>query len=252
MPTLSDLKALLLSHSNPELKAYADTLFSWTGTTAYGRMLDGKTNISLEKDLITVENKGLDDYPDLQNVFLLLFTDFIKSEASRDKSRPYLLILDEAWKLFQTPSGLQFAIEAYRTFRKFFGGIWCISQNYKDYLFNQDIRNAIFPNTTSIFILKQRAIDWKDFAETLQVNEAEIEAIKSLEVKKGEYSEIFFMQDSGKSILRILPDPLGYYICTSDPMDKSAIEEEEKKNPELTKLQVLKQLSKKRKEHAYL
>lgn len=251
VPTLSDLRAMLLKHPNPELKAYADTLFSWTGETAYGRMLDGPTNISLAKDLITVETKGLDDYPDLQNVFLLLFTDYIKSEASRDKSRPYLLILDEAWKLFQTPSGLQFAIEAYRTFRKFFGGIWCISQNYKDYLFNQEIKNAIFPNTTSLFVLKQRAIDWKDFAETLQLNDAEVEAIKSLEVKKGEFSELFFMQDTGRSILRVLPDPLGYYICTSDPVDKTVIEEEEKRNPNISKLEILKILANKRKEHLY-
>lgn len=251
IPTLSDLRKMLSDHSNPEMKAYADTLFSWTGETAYGRMLDGKTNISLQKDLITVETKGLDDYPDLQNVFLLLFTDYIKSEASRDKSRPYLLILDEAWKLFQTPSGLQFAIEAYRTFRKFFGGIWCISQNYKDYLFNQEIKNAIFPNTTSIFVLKQRAIDWKDFAETLQVNESEIEAIKSLEVKKGEYSELFFMQDTGRAILRVLPDPLSYYICTSDPADKTVIEEEEKKNPNLSKIEILKILAQKRRGVTY-
>ncbi len=251
IPILSDLRALLKSHSNVEMNAYADTLFSWTGETAYGRMLDGKTNISLDKDLITVETKGLDDYPDLQNVFLLLFTDYIKSEAARDKRRPYLLILDEAWKLFQTPSGLQFAIEAYRTFRKFYGGIWCISQNYKDYLFNQEIRNAIFPNTTSIFVLKQRSIDWKDFQETLQLNEAEVEAIKSLEVKKGEFSEIFFMQDAGRSILRIIPDPLGYYICTSDPVDKTVIEEEEKKNPQLSKIEVLKTLANQRKEKLY-
>lgn len=248
VPTLSDLRTFLSEHVNPELKAYADTLYSWTGETAYGQMLDGETNITLTKDLITVETKGLDDYPDLQNVFLLLFTDFIKSEASRDKTRPYLLILDEAWKLLQTPSGLQFTIEAYRTFRKFFGGIWCISQNYKDFLFNADVKNAIFPNTTSVFVLKQRAIDWADFAETLQLNETEIEAIKSLEVKKGEYSEIFFMQEAGRSILRIAPDPLGYYICTSDPVDKSAIEAEEKNSPELTKLEILKKLALKRKE----
>ena len=251
VPVLSDLKALLAAHSNPEMKAYADTLFSWTGETAYGRMLDGKTNIALGKDLITVETKGLDDYPDLQNVFLLLFTDYIKSEASRDKSRPYLLILDEAWKMFQTPSGLQFTIEAYRTFRKFFGGIWCISQNYKDFLFNQEIRNAIFPNTTSVFVLKQRAIDWKDFAETLQLNEAEVESIKSIQVKKGEFSEIFFMQDTGRSLLRIMPDPLGYYICTSDPVDKTTIDEEHSKNPNLSQLEVLKLLAHKRKEVTY-
>ena len=93
-------------------------------------MLDGPSTVQLTKDLITIELKGLDSYPDLQNVLLLLFTDFIRREAAKDLQTPYLLIIDESWKLFETPSGRSFALEAYRTFRKYKGGIWCISQNY--------------------------------------------------------------------------------------------------------------------------
>ena len=52
----------------------------WTGNTAYGKMLDGPSNVKLKKDLI-------------------------KREAAKDLSTPYLLIIDEAWKLFETPSG---------------------------------------------------------------------------------------------------------------------------------------------------
>ena len=50
------------------------------------------------------------------------------------------------------------------------------------------------------------------------------------------------MQDSGRAILRVMPDPLGYYICTSDPVDKALIEEVEKRNPGRGKLEVLKRL----------
>ena len=67
-------------------------------------MLDGPSTVQLTKDLITIEVKGLDSYPDLQNVLLLLLTDFIRREAARDLRTPYLLIIDEAWKLFETPA----------------------------------------------------------------------------------------------------------------------------------------------------
>lgn len=247
-PTLTDFKNTLKSHHNKTLKDYAEILYSWTGQTAYGKMLDGESNIQLSKDLVTIEIKGLDTYPDLQNVFLLLLTDFIKNEAANDLKRPYLLIIDEAWKLFETKSGLSFTLEAYRTFRKFNGGIWCISQNYKDFLSSQEIKNAIFPNTTSIFVLRQRKIDWKDFQEAMDLNDNEIEVIKSLEIVKGKYSEFYFLQDENRSVLRLTPDPLSYWVCTSDGHDKSQIQDLQQKFPSLSKIQILEKLANSKKE----
>jgi len=242
-PTLSDLKTTLERHPNQTIKSYAEILYSWTRDTAYGRMLDGQSNIKLSKDLVTIEIKGLDTYPDLQNVFLLLLTDFIKNEAAKDLRRPYLLIIDEAWKLFETQSGLSFTLEAYRTFRKFNGGIWCISQNYKDFLSSQEIKNAIFPNTTSIFVLRQRKIDWKDFQEAMDLNDNEVAVIKTLEIVKGKYSEFYFMQDEKRAVLRLTPDPLSYWVCTSDGNDKSKIDDVCKENPHLGKMEILKILA---------
>ena len=241
-PTLSDLKKLLENHDSIEMKAYAQILYPWTGNRAYGRLLDGQTNLDLTKDLITIEIKGLDAYPDLQNVMLLNFTEFIKAKASTDTKRPTLLIIDEAWKLLETPSGQAFTVEAYRTFRKYGSGIWCISQNYKDFLANEEIANALFPNTTSIFILRQTKIDWEDFKKRLQLNQAEVETIKTLRSIKGEYSELFLMQNEHRSILRIQADPLAYWIATTDPADKATIVEEERKGTGLTKLEILKRI----------
>lgn len=249
-PTLIDLKKILENHAHPEMKKYSEILYSWTGNTAFGRMLDGQSNIKLSKDLVTIEMKGLDTYPELQNVFLLLFTDYIKNEAAKDTSKPYLLIIDEAWKLFETPSGLSFTLEAYRTFRKFNGGIWCISQNYKDFLSNQDIKNAVFPNTSSVFILRQRKIDWEDFRQTMDFSPDEVDTIKSLKLVKGEYSEFLYMQDEDKIILRLIPDPLSYWICTTDGRDKAIIEKEKERFPELSTLEVLKKIAFEQKEAA--
>lgn len=248
IPTLTDFKETLKSHSNQSLRDFSEILFSWTGSTAYGKMLDGQTNIQLSKDLVTIETKGLDVYPDLQNVFLLLLTDFIRNEAAKDLRRPYLLIIDEAWKLFETKSGLSFTLEAYRTFRKFNGGIWCISQNYKDFLSSQEIKNAIFPNTTSIFVLRQRKIDWKDFQEAMDLNNNEIEVIKSLEIVKGKYSEFYYMQDEKRAVLRLTPDPLSYWICTSDGNDKSKISDLQSQFPDLSKIEILQKLANQTKE----
>ncbi len=238
-PTLSDFKEQLTNSENPNMHAYAQILYTWTGDTMYGKMLDGQSNVNIDKDLVTIEIKGLDAYEDLQNVFLLLFTDFIQSEASRELDRPYLLIIDEAWKLFETPSGLAFTLEAYRTFRKFNAGIWAISQNYKDFLSNTAMANSIFPNTTSTFILKQRGIDWEDFKDKLQLSSTEVDAVKFLTMQKGKFSELFYMQDTGRSVLRLSSDQLAYWICTTDPKDKQIIHTVQQQFPEKTLLEVL-------------
>ena len=238
-PTLSDLREFLANHDAKEMRTYSDILYSWTGESGYGKILDGKTNIRPEKNLVSIEMKGLDAHPDLQNVLMLIITDYIRREASEDLSTPYLLIIDEGWKLFETTGGLGFVAEAFRTFRKFNAGIWCISQNYRDFMADEEIKNALFPNTSSLFILRQTKIDWNDFQESFDFNEEEMAVIKSLKFEKGNYSEFFFIQDDNKAVLRLIPDPLSYWICTTDGGDKAIIAGMEKENPDISKTEVL-------------
>jgi len=244
IPTLSTLKDLLRNHPVQEMKKHADILFSWSGETAYGRMLDGTTNVKLNKDLVTIEVKGLDNHRELKDIFLLLLTSYIKEEAARDLAKPYLLIIDEAHRLFKTPSGKDFAIESYRVFRKYNAGILCISQNYRDFLADRELADAIMPNTTSVFILRQRKIDWDDFKTTFDFNDSQVEAVKSLEIVKGKYSEFFFMQDENQAVVRLEPEALAYWICTTDGNEKSKVEEIRLQKPELSLIEILKELSK--------
>ncbi len=244
VPTLSVLRDVLRRHPVPEMQKYADILYSWTGDTAYGRMLDGHTNVKLNKDLVTIEIKGLDTQRELKDIFLLLLTSYIKEEAARDLAKPYLLIIDEAHRLFLTPSGRDFAIESYRVFRKYNAGIWCVSQNYRDFLSNRELADALMPNTTNVFILRQRKIDWDDFKSTFDFNDAQVEAVKSLEIVKGKYSEFFLMQDENQAVVRLEPEPLSYWICTTDGNDKAKIAELKAQAPEKPLIQILNQLAK--------
>ena len=244
IPILKDLRNILKGHPSQRMNEYACILYSWTDSV-YGNFLNGKTNVDLSKNLITIEVKGLDAYPDLQNVLLLLFTDFIRKEAAANLSHPYLLFIDEGWKLFETPCGSSFAIEAYRTFRKFYAGIWIITQNYKDILAHEHIANAILPNTTQVGILPQKKIDWEDFGKRLGLTEAETELAKSLKVKKGEFSELFYIQNENKTVLKIVSDPVSYYLCSSDGLDKEMISRMKERFPKLNTLEIIQKIVKK-------
>ncbi|MBF0298166.1 MAG: hypothetical protein HQK51_05565 [Oligoflexia bacterium] len=243
-PTLSDFKSLLEKHPSEKIKKYAKILYSWTGDRSYGSILDGETNVMLSKNLVSIEMKGLDAYPDLQNVLLLLLTDFIRREASKNIEQKYLLILDESWKLFESESGASFAVEAYRTFRKSNAAIWSISQNINDFRGKESIANAIMQNSPSKIILKQRGVDYDSFKNLLGLKDVEIELIKSLKQVKGKFSELYFIQDNHSAVLVLEPDPLSYWICTTDPIDKAIIEQYTNKYPKMSKLDVLKLISK--------
>ena len=244
LPTLSDLKLLLENHSVLEMKRYAQILFSWTGNTAYGKMLDRQTNIQLSKDLVTIEIKGLTNHSELKDILLLLLTSYIQDTAASDMTRPYLMICDEAERFFKSGElSKQFIITCYRTWRKYRASIYCLSQNYRDFLSDPELADALLPNTTSVIILRQRKIDWKDFQEAFDFNDAQVDAVKSLEIVKGKYSEFFYMQDENQAILRLVPEPLSYWICTTDGNDKAKILEMERKYPDLPKIEILKKLA---------
>lgn len=242
-PTLSLLREKLLAHNAPEMNKYGEILYSWTGDTAYGRILDRKSTITLKKDLTSIEVQSLNDHPELKDVMLLLLTSYIQDMSTKDFQRPYLLIVDEAERLFQTELARQFVITCYRTWRKFNSGIWALSQNYKDFLRDKNLSDSLLPNTTSLIVLRQRKIDWEDFRQTFDFNEAQVNAIKSLEIVKGKYSEFFYMQDEKQALLRLIPEPLSYWICTSDGNDKVKISETQKQYPEKSLIEVLDLLS---------
>lgn len=225
------------------MKSYGEILYSWTGNTAYGKLLDGQSTINLKKDVTAIEIKELDSFPELKDVFMLIITNFVQREAESDLATPYMLICDEAHRLFKTPATRDYILYCYRVFRKYNCSINCITQNYKDFLSIPEVAEAIFPNTIHVFILRQRKIDWDDFQKVFGLNSAELEAVKSLQLVKGEYSEFFYMQDEMRAILRLINDPLAYWICTSSGADKELINQTQLENPDLSPIEILKKLA---------
>ncbi len=238
-PILSDFKSLLDGHNDPKMRGFGEILYSWTGSSAYGQMLDGPTNVKLSKDLISVEIRHLNSYPELKDVVLLILTSYIQDVASSDIEREYLLIIDEAERLLQSELARQVVITCYRTWRKFKSGIWCLSQNYKDFMMDDSLKDALMTNTTNVIILPQRKIDWNDFQKTFDFNDVQVERIKSLSICKGEYSELYYLQGDRDTILRLIPEPLSHWFSTSDANDKVRISHTEAKFPEMSQLDVL-------------
>lgn len=243
-PRMSDLREILLKHSEKEIQTYGKILAPWCGNTPYGKFLDQKTTIEFQRDIVTFDLKGLESYPDLQGVCLYIITDLVWREVQRDRSKMKFIVFDECWKLLKDEAGLVFIEEVFRTVRKYFCSATAISQDLNDFL-SSSISSALLPNCSIKWILMQNQSDFTKMKESLGLNDNEVALIQSLHQEKGEFSEAFLVAGSERRTVAVIePTPLELWIATTDPRDLSAIEALRLKEPNLSQIEILKMLSK--------
>ena len=242
-PRLSDLREILLKHSEKEIQTFGRILTPWCGSTPFGKFLDQPTTIEFQRDIVAFDLKGLESYPDLQGVCLYIITDLVWREVQRDRSKMKFIIFDECWKLLKDEAGLVFIEEVFRTVRKYFCSATAISQDLNDFL-SSSISSALLPNCSIKWVLMQNQNDFTKMKEALGLNDNEVELIQSMHQEKGEYSEAFLLAGPERRTVAVIePTPLELWIATTDPRDLSAIETLRKQKPNLTQIEILKILS---------
>ena len=220
-PTLSDLVATLRDSHEPELHAFAKMLYPWTGSRAYGRLLDGNGGLALNSDFVVFDLQSLENYPDLQSVMILIITDFILGKVESEKHRTKQILMDECWKLLKSSSSSEFMEYCARTIRKKNGQICFITQGLQE-IIQSPIGAAILNNTATKFILNQQG-DLEPTRNILKLNDQEMGLISSLTQSKGNYSEAFMIAGDDRTVIRISPTSLEYWLATSDANDNGLL-----------------------------
>lgn len=206
----------------PEAKKMQLLLKRWAYPEFFGSFTDTNQSIDLSDDVICFDLKGIKEFPDLSRVIELIITSSIWSCLS-DRKRFTWIVLDEvAFSLLRSQPG--FVHELVSTCRKNFGGTCIVVQGIES-LTTNPAGAAILANTNFKAILSQRG-DPRGYQEPLNLSEPEIQAISSLDRKKGEYSDVFLMDDARRAVIRYTPDPLTYLLSTTDPADLVWLEEE--------------------------
>ena len=241
-PCFSDLRQLLASHEEKEIKRIGKVLGPWCGQTAFGSFVDRPSNILLSKPVVCFDLKGLDSVPDLQAAVLYIITDFVWREVQLDRSRMKFLIFDECWKLLEDAAGATFIGEVFRTFRKYFASAIAISQNIDDFA-KSKIATAILSNSSVKWILRQKGADKERLKEVLALNGNEVELITSLTQERGVFSEAFLMVEDKRSVVSVETTPLEYWLATTDPRDLSLLEKWKVENPTLDTNGIMKALA---------
>ncbi len=237
-PRLSNLMEKLVSHQDEKLKRIGKILATWCGDSAFGKFLDQKTTIGLEKNIVCFDLKGLEQTPDMQAVALFVITDLVWREVQKDKTSKKFVVFDECWRLLESPSASQFIAEVFRTFRKYQASAIAISQAISDFA-RSKVASAILPNSSVKWILRQTGGGVSELREELKLNEKEIRLISNLRSIKGHYSEAFLICDDQRQVVQISATPLEYWLATTDPADMQVLKDLKEQNPNLSDLELL-------------
>jgi type IV secretory pathway VirB4 component len=253
-PILSDLKEALKAVSEkyapmqPFYESVVGLLGNWFKGGQYGNYTDGKSTISLDKSVICFDLKGLEKFERLQACMLTIVTNFVWGKIMSEPGRRKFVIFDECWKLLSTPEAAKFIAECYRTFRKYGAGAISITQSLNDFL-GSGLEHAILGNSNTRFILRQNSMPAiQGIVNYFNFNDQEKRLIETLQIKKGEYSEVFFSQSKElaniSSKMVICPTPMEYWVATTDAMDLNYYEKTKKENASLNMYEVLSKCAK--------
>lgn len=228
--------AILKEHGEDKrFSDFARQLGQYCRNGMYEKWFSGPCEFSMEKDIMAVEFKGVENHEDLRDPLIMLLLYHIgKIMYSPDPNKPRVqIILDEAHRFIgKNPRMDDFIEQAYRRARKFNGSIIIATQGFDDIYDGNGLSRggrAIINNTEHIFLLKQTTPSVEGVIKSKlfgldNLNERELRSVRT---RKGEYSEIFAISGSSerKTIFRLLMPPFFYYLTTTDQKDKKLIHE---------------------------
>ena len=156
--------------------------------------------------------------------------------ARGDRQQPFLIIIDEAWKLLTGKDTSSFISEVTRTARKYKGGLVLGTQHLKDYF------NVASPAATEAFncstwkcLLYQEADAIKGLRDHPQLkafigNDFQESLLCSLRSSPPHYSEVALYGADLKGVIgRLSLDPFSRLLYSTNPEEYTAVENEMKK-----------------------
>ena len=231
--TLSDCIEKLNSHACNKALGTGESigiklalkLRPFTREGQFGRFFDGNNQFNLGAKFTVFELGNLSAHADLQLVVLLNIMYFITNFVSQPDMKPKrkFLLIDEAWSLLKLKNTAEFITNSFKTYRKYHCSAVAITQEIVDLMGNA-CGVAIQANAANKVFLKQEPNVIDSLKTFASLTDIEIELLKSVETQKGKFSEALVISDSSRGVIRLVPDPLLYWLATSDAKENDYLE----------------------------
>tara|TARA_R110001583_G_scaffold118370_5_gene269728 strand:+ start:312 stop:2732 length:2421 start_codon:yes stop_codon:yes gene_type:complete len=228
--TIDDLAEALKKEEDLRLRDVGVQLGPFAKNGQYGSYFNGKNNARFDGRLTCLELEELSGRPDLQTVVLLqLIYQIQQAMYHGDTSREKLVVIDEAWSLFEHGDVSKFIEHGYRRFRKYRGAAITITQSVMD-LYKSPTTEAIANNSANMYLLMQKGdvVDRMRREEKLPINDGEYAMLKSVQTTPPSFSEVMFVTGYGTGVGRLIVDPAQNLLFSTEPKDKQALLEKQK------------------------
>jgi len=195
----------------------------------YGVWFNGKPDFNFTHDFAVLELENLNSQKQLRNVILPLVVSKIGNEMYLDqeaKSRPSIILIDEAWDLLAAPKSGRFIETAFRRARKYYSSIGIITQSFED-LVTSSAAKAAQANSEWLFILKQKESSIKAAIEQGIIEESSPFHTLILEGSKDVkfFSNVFVKSSSGIDLFKFTVDFYSLFLYTTNAKEKKIIQD---------------------------
>jgi len=206
-------------------EALANALKPYTSAGLHGGFFNGEASLGIDARLTVFEMKDLDGKRQLRDVVMLALMFIINQRMMRDRSEKMALVIDEAWALLGEGAAGEFIAGFARRCRKYGGAIITGTQGIDDYYKTEGARAAFENSDWAITLrVKSEAVDAMRKSERLNITDYTADLIRSLQVSKGEYSELLIMGPHGQHVGRLVLDPFSATLFSSDAQVFAEIE----------------------------
>jgi type IV secretory pathway VirB4 component len=250
VPTMSDLSQLTAKAAADEtdplqrdrLQTLARGLTLFTKQGAYGGMLDGETNIDTDKQFLVFDTREINE-PLLERIAQFILAEFVKRRAAECKSRllRFATVIDQAATWMRSKTGALLLDDLSRQARHYGMMLVCITQQLKDFFRQSELADSVVKNSQMKLILRHDAGDLKLLKDALHLSDAEVLSIENFarDEERRRDSQCLLMVGNVHGTIRLVPSPMDYWICTSEPINDiprrmEKIKEVKVKNPKLS------------------
>lgn len=249
VPTMSDLARVTNQAADHEtdpaqrerLLNFSRGLQLFTRQGAFGGLVDGYTNIDAEKLFIVFDTREVND-PRLERMAVFILAEFIRRKAAEYKERRirFAAIIDEAATLMRFKAGARLLDDLSRRARHYGMMLVTITQQLKDFFRQAELADSVVKNSHMKILLRQDPSDLRLLKDTLRLTDAEVVAIENFtkDEEKRRDSQCLLIVGAVHGTIRLVPSPMDYWICTSEPIKDiparaEMIKQVKAKNPSL-------------------
>ena len=193
----------------------------------HGKFFTGPSSFDIRNDeFVVLELENLKVQPDLYRVVTLLIINAVTQDLYlSDRSRPRLIIFDEAWQFLDKGAMIAPVInEGYRRARKYNGSFMVITQSLLDLEHFGDVGNVINSNSAFKIFLESPDFDQALKKGLIDYDQFTMKLLKSVKSNPPKYSELFFDTPFGVGVARLVVNDYAYFIYTSKASEIAMIE----------------------------